>query len=395
MNLRYNVTDKTKKFTYILMGVGLVSMIAGIFINDDTDHHQRTFANLLVNSFFFFSISLGALFFLAVQYAANAAWAIVFKRIFEAVSSFLPVGSVLLLVVFLLGFFHVHHLYHWMDADAVAHDELLQHKQPYLNMPFFLIRAIVFLGGWVFYQQWARKRSLEEDLNGGLTLYRRNITAAAGFLVFFGFTSSVAAWDWIMSIDAHWFSTLFGWYVFSGMWISALITIILVMIHLKKRGYLEYVNDSHIHDIGKWMFAISLLWTYLWFAQYMLIWYANIPEEVTYYYQRFEQYKGIFWTMMLINFVFPILLLMSRDAKRHTGFLTIVGMIIFISHWVDVFVMVMPGTVGDKWGIGFLEIGMFMLFLGFFISFILAQLAKADLLVKNHPLLEESIHHHI
>lgn len=397
--MNYTVSKNIKTLTYILMGIGVLAVIVGFF-TDHSEHHNRFWANLLVNSFFFFAISLAATFFIALQYAAQAAWGTVFKRIFEAVGGYLPLGALFLLIVFAAGTFHLHHLYQWMDPEvsnpASPHfDKIIANKAAYLNLPFFWIRTLVYLGVWIYCNHLFRKRSLEEDLTGGTGLHFKNVKLAAGFLVFFAVTSSTSAWDWIMSIDTHWFSTLFGWYVFSGMWVSGVITFLLITIYLKKQGYLSQVNDNHIHDLGKWMFAISILWAYLWFSQFMLIWYSNIPEETTYFYERIGHYKGIFFTTMVVNLIFPLLLLMSRDSKRNTNYLMFVGGIIFLGHWADVFVMIMPGSVGSEWGIGFMEIGMFLGFLGMFIFKVFHTLSKAPLMVQSNPYLEESIHHHI
>jgi Ni/Fe-hydrogenase subunit HybB-like protein len=168
----------------------------------------------------------------------------------------------------------------------------------------------------------------------------------------------------------------------------------LLAIHLKSRGQLEFVNPSHMHDLGKWMFAISFLWTYLWFSQFMLIWYSNVPEEVVYYMQRWEQYRGLFWITMLVNFVFPMLVLMSRDSKRNKSYVFFVGLLTLFFHWTDTFLLVMPGTVGNNWGIGFIEIGMFVAFLSFFVFWTLRALSKQPILAQNHALLPEGIHHH-
>lgn len=238
-------------------------------------------------------------------------------------------------------------------------------------------------------------RSLEEDRIGGTAIHFTNYKKGALFLVFFAVFSSTSAWDWIMSIDAHWFSTLFGWYVFAGMWCSTMVVLVTLTLYLKKQGYLNKVNENHIHDLGKWTFATSFLWSYLWFSQFMLIWYANIPEEVTYYVTRIQDFKLLYFGMFFINFAFPMLLLMSRDAKRHAGILTAVGVIIFAGHWVDAYLMVMGGSMGKHAYIGALEIGMALLFLGFFIRVILTNLTKAPLMPVNHPFLDESIHHEI
>ena len=195
-----------------------------------------------------------------------------------------------------------------------------------------------------------------------------------------------------MSIDAHWFSTLFGWYVFSGIWISSLVFMTLLIIWLKTKGYLPKVNENHIHDMGKWIFGVSCLWTYLWFSQFMLIWYANIPEEIVYFKARFDDYKILYFGMIIVNFVFPFFGLMDKDNKRSMGWVGTIGVIIFITHWFDVYMMVTPGVMKDHWHFGGIEIGLFLGFLGLFLFIVLNTLSKAPLIVKNHPFLDECIH---
>ena len=422
LKLNYTFPEKTKKFTFMVMGAGLLLFLLGIvfhMMGGSTAEHSegteeivhahgdggllstRLWANFLVNAFFFMGIGLGATFFMALKYGSEAYYSTVFKRVYEAISRFLwPWGFVFMAVVLLAGAFGLNHLYHWMDPSV--YDESSPHfdgkiadKAGYFGW-FFWLRFFLFFGVWIYIQQKLLKNSMEEDMVGGTKLHYKNITLSAIFLVFFGYTSSVAAWDWMMSLDVHWFSTMFGWYIFSGIWLSAIITILMTVLYLKDNGYLEYVNENHVHDLGKWIFAISFLWTYLFFCQFMLIWYANIPEEVTYFQNRLETngYTGIFWTMFFVNFAFPMLLLMSRDSKRNRKYLIFVSLIIFFSHWTDIFVIVMPSTVGSRWHMGCLEIGMFMVFLGFLMNRILTALTKAPLLTSKHPYLEESIHHH-
>lgn len=393
------IFSKRAKITFsILMLIGVIAMIFG-FMGDHSDHHNRFWANIFINGFFFFAISLGALFFLALQYATEASYMVVLKRVIEGTSQFIFIGALILLVFFLAGTLHWHHIYHWMDPEVFNpesdhYDAIIAGKAAYLNQPFFWIRTLAYLGVWCYFAHLFRKRSLMEDELGGTKIHFKNVTAAAIFLVFFAFTSSTASWDWIMSIDTHWFSTLFGWYVFSGIWVSAMIFLVLVTIYLKGKGYLPAVNKSHIHDLGKWMFAISFLWTYLWFSQFMLIWYSNIPEEVTYYLTRIEHFKGLFFGIFFMNFLFPMVVLMARDAKRSIGYLIVIGVIIFIGHWFDVYLMVVPGSLGHL-EFGFMEIGMFLGFLGLFLYVVFNAFTKAPMMVKNHPYLEESKHLHI
>lgn len=361
--------------------------------------HARSWSNLLVNSFFFFGIGLGALFFIALQYATESGWGVVYKRILEAIIGWLPVGAIFLVFVFFAGSMHWNHIWHWMDPAVTdptnAHfDPIIANKKPFLSQGFFWFMNVIYFAVFLLFARGFRKRSLQEDLEGGTKIHMKNFAKGALFLVLFGYLSSVMSWHWIMSIDTHWFSTLFGWFVFSGIWVSATIFILLLVFWLKGQGYVEFINESHIHDMGKWMFAISFLWTYLFFSQFMLIWYADIPEEVTYYLDRFGNYKWILWTTVAVNFVIPIVLLMSREAKRSKPTILIIGAILFVFHWVDVFILVMPGSVFDHWSIGLLEVGMFVSFLGLFIFVVLRTLSKAPLLVKNHPYLDENLHQH-
>ncbi len=360
---------------------------------------NRPWAALYIAAFFFFMISLGALAFYAIQYAAQAGWSPVLFRVMEGITAYLPVASVILFVLLLLSAFHINHIFPWMDGELInpespKYDGLIAGKSGWLNIPFFLIRAAIFFLGWNLYRYFSRKNSLRNDLADDNRWFKKNFKLSAGFLVFFIVTESMMSWDWIMSFDPHWFSTLFGWYVFAGMMVCAITVIALVTIVMKGQGYLEFVNDSHIHDLAKFMFGFSIFWTYLWFSQFMLIWYANIPEEVTYFVTRIEEYKLPFFGMLVLNFVFPVLLLMNSDYKRVNWFVILTGIIILTGHYVDIFVMVMPSTVGPHWYIGLPEIGAIMMFFGLFVFVVFGAIAKQPLLAKGNPFIEESKHFH-
>ena len=367
-----------------------------------TDHgehllHQlqnRPWAATYVAVFFFFMIALGVLAFYAVQRASQAGWSPLLFRVMEGITAWLVPGGIVLFVILVLSVLHMNHLFVWMDADTVAHDELLQGKAGYLNPTFFLIRAAVFLGGWIAYREISRRLSLAQDAADDNENFKKNFRWSAGFLVFYLVTESMMSWDWIMSLDPHWFSTLFGWYIFASMFVSGVTVIALVTIYLKSRGYLPDVNDSHIHDLAKFMFGISIFWTYLWFAQFMLIWYANIPEEVTYFVTRIENYTLPFWGMVVMNFVFPLLVLMNSDYKRLNWFVVMTGIVVLAGHYLDVFNMVMPATVGDQWYIGLPEIGAVLFFGGAFIFWVFRTLAKAPLQPTRNPYIEESRQFH-
>jgi hypothetical protein len=395
--MEFQITKKAKNVTFGLIAVGLLLTVVGIATGMG-DHHFKTrlMTNGLINGFFYFALGLGALFFLALQYATETGWYASVKRVIEAVAGFIPYGiGIFGIVLLTITFMDGAHIYTWMDPETVAHDEIIQGKSAYLNKTFFWVRTVVYFLTYFYFLNGFKKRSLEEDRIGGTELHFKNYRQGALFLVFFAVFSSTSSWDWLMSIDVHWFSTLYGWYTFAGMWCSTMVVLVITTLYLKKLGYLKKVNDSHIHDLGKWTFATSFLWSYLWFSQFMLIWYANIGEEVTYYQMRIDNYKVMYFAMFVINFAFPMLLLMSRDAKRHAGILTMVGLIILAGHWVDVFIMVSGGSMGAQAQIGFLEVGMAIMLLGIFIYVVLNNLTKAPLTPVNHPFLDESLHHDI
>lgn len=353
---------------------------------------NKPWAALYVAAFFFMMISLGVLAFYAIQRAAQAGWSPVLFRVMEAITAYLLPGAIIIFILLALSGMHLNHLFVWMDTDKVAHDELLQNKASYLNLPFFLARAAIYIAGWCTYRYFSRKFSLAQDTAENNNNYKKNFKISAAFLVFFLVSESMMSWDWIMSLDPHWYSTLFGWYVFAGLFVSGITIIAMITIYLKSKGYLEHVNDSHIHDLAKFMFGISIFWTYLWFSQFMLIWYADIPEEVTYFVTRIEQYRLPFFGMVALNFIFPLLILMNSDYKRVNWFVVIAGLLILTGHYVDIFTMVMPATVGEHWFIGIAEIGGIAFFTGLFIWIVFGALTKAPLLPKRDPFIEESKH---
>ena len=365
------------------------------------DHHgehllhqlqNKPWAALYVAAFFFFMIALGTLMFYAIQRAAQAGWPILLFRVMEGITAYLVPGSIIIYVFLVLTGLHANHLFVWMDAETVAHDEIIQGKVGYLNVPFFLIRAAIYLLGWNAYRYFSRKFSLAQDAApaGDISNHKKNFRISAVFLVFFFVTESMMSWDWIMSLDPHWFSTLFGWYVLASMLVTSVTVIALVSIYLKSKGYLPKVNDSHLHDLAKFMFGLSVFWTYLWFSQFMLIWYSNIPEEVTYFLTRIDDYNLPFFGMLVMNFVFPLLILMSSDYKRSNWIIVMAGIIIVLGHYIDIFNMIMPATVGGQWFIGWAEIGGFLFFAGLFIYVVFRALTKVPLEASGDPYVGES-----
>jgi hypothetical protein len=355
---------------------------------------NKPWSALYVACIFFLLISMGVLAFYAIQQVAQAGWSPVLFRVMQGITAYLPVGSVLFFIFLVLSGLHFNHLFIWLDPEVVAHDEIISNKAGYLNFPFWIVRAAIFLIGWNLYRYFSRKNCLAQDEAQDDLNYKKNFKISAGFLVFFIVSESIMSWDWIMSIDPHWFSTLFGWYVFASFFVSGITMIAMVTLYLKSKGYLEYVNTSHIHDLAKFMFGISVFWTYLWFSQFMLIWYANIPEEVTYFITRIQLYNLPFFGAVVMNFLFPLLILINTDFKRITWILVMAGIVILLGHYIDFFNMIMPGTVGDQWFIGVSEIASVLFFLGLFIYVVFTALTKVPLLPKRNPFIEESKHFH-
>ncbi|MGB6268623.1 MAG: quinol:cytochrome C oxidoreductase [Olleya sp.] len=360
--------------------------------------HNRPWSALYVAAFFFMMISLGVLAFYAVQFAAQAGWSPLLFRVMEAITYYLLPGALIVLAIALIG---GEHIFIWMREGTTIeghenYDKLVAGKAGWLNTFGFAVRGLIFIGGWSLYRFFARKFSLAQDKAevGDNRNFKKSFRIAAAFLVFFIYTESMMSWDWIMSVDPHWFSTLFGWYVFASMFVSGITVIALMTIYLKSKGLLPSVNDSHIHDLAKFMFGVSIFWTYLWFSQFMLIWYSNIPEEVTYFVTRIEDYKLPFFGMVAMNFIFPLLLLMNSDYKRIPWFVVMAGIVILAGHYLDIFNMIMPATVGDRWYIGMPEIGAVLLFAGLFLLLVFYALSKEPLTAKGNPFVKESEHFH-
>ena len=361
--------------------------------HDEHVYHQlsnRPWSALYVAALFFFLISLGTLAFYAIQRASQAGWSPILFRVMEGITGYLLPGSIIVFVILVLCTMHLNHVFVWMDPEVVAHDKIIQAKSGYLDSTFFLARAIFYILGWNLYRYFSRKFSIAQDRSDGIVNHVRNFKLSAGFLAFFIVTESMMSWDWIMSIDPHWFSTLFGWYVFASMFVSGITMIALITIYLKSQGYLEKVNDNHMHDLAKFMFGVSVFWAYLWFSQFMLIWYANIPEEVVYFVARIQDYSLPFWGMIVTNLIFPFLVLMNSDYKRVNWLIVMTGIVILFGHYLDFYNMIMPGTVGDQWFIGVPEIGGILFFGGLFIYVVFKTLTKASLEPSGDPLFKES-----
>ena len=455
---RVSLTAKGKKWILGTILLGIVLFVSGLFITDhkydverahaaehhastenvesndkhDTEHASTTDAEeehgghgefkpsvgrrvisaLWLNNVFFTGIAVIGMFFLAYTYLAFAGWSAGIQRIPMSFIYYLPLGLVLFLVLFFIG---KGELFHWTTLEP-GKDELIDAKRGFLNEPSFIIRGVIYYVLWIVVFYFVRRNSLKEDgiatfqQYGEIkySFYNKNMTLSAIFLVIFAVTSSMSAWDWIMSIDAHWFSTMFGWYVFASWHVTGIAVIALFAIVLKQNGHLRWVNESTIHDLGKFIFAFSIFWTYVWFSQFLLYFYSNIPEETVYLIDRLKgfgnhitqeydnTYTIPFVLALVLNFLTPLIGLMTRNSKRKLDYLKVVASIVILGHFIDFMMMIYPG-VNKQFGfygfVGFIELGLFLIFGGVFVLLASIALSKANLASRNHPMLQESLYH--
>ncbi len=401
MSETFEFTSRLKLICLILIAVGIASLTYGyIDYAGPESHHQRFWANILVNNFLFLGVALGATFFVALQYVANAGWSIAIKRIPEAMGAFLPVAAILMIAFYFAG---GKDLYHWIhELHKAVPDAVIAGKSSYLNEPFFIIRMIGFFAIWSFFWWFFRRSSIKEDQVGGLDSYRSSRRLASIFMILFALTVSFACFDWLMSLDPHWFSTMFGVYGFAGIALHSVAVMAIVVVFLKKRGYLKSSNDNHVRGLGRLMFGFSTFWVYIWYFQFMLIWYANIPEETAYFKHRVEgPWLGYFIANGVVNWAIPFFALIRSKSKQNVLNVTIIAIVLVIGYWLDLYVTVFPSAVGvlgetgilpHPPSIGYLEIGAFLGYIGLFMFILGRFLSKAPLMPQKHPLLEESLH---
>ncbi len=447
---QYTFNGGIRTMFLAFMGVGLLCL--GLtWMMDIDEFHSRFWTNILHNSVYFVGIAIMATFFLAANITAYAGWYVTFKRILESITAYLLPGFIIMALIGLAVFMHLNHLYHWTDTsimnpeDKDTFDPIITGKSSFLNKYWYLISTVVIGAVYIFIASKLRSLSQEEDEqvseDGSFKTHRTIRKYAAAFLPIFGFTSVVLIWQWVMSVDAHWYSTMFAWYCLASLFVSMLCVTILITLYLRSKGLLPNVSQHHIHDLGKFLFGISVFWMYLWFSQYMLIWYANIGEETIYFKERYDNYPVLFFGNIIINFAIPFLVLLRNDTKWKNGSLIFISVLAFLGHWMDFFLMIKPGvlhTAHEAAGHGthnvgeashgaaevaheaaahgnevashaehvssvvsgfsypgLLELGTMLGFVGLFGFVVFTALSKVKLTAKQDPYYKESVNHHV
>lgn len=391
MKEQVTVSRNFKIIALILIVIGICSFIFGLVADS-----KSAWASYLIVNYYFLSIAMGATFFFVIQVITQSGWSSAFKRVSEAMMSYIPFAA----VFFLLLYFGVKDLYHWSHPEAVASDELLAHKSPFLNIPFFFIRMIVCFVLWIIFTWILRKLSVKEDTfsatdeKGIMLLFGKSELYSKVLAFILAITFSLTAFDWIMSIDAHWYSTIFALKNLIAAFLHGVSILTLIVFILHKKGYFPFLNKYHIHDFSRYIFMLSIVWGYFWFAQFMIIWYGNIPEETVYYYTRWQTgWKVLFFLEIGLNWAIPFFILLPVKMSRNMNVLSGIIIILIIGQYLDLFVQIIPGTTGLL-KFGLVEAGMFLGYAGLFALVVATALSKTKLIPHNHPYIEESINHH-
>jgi hypothetical protein len=350
---------------------------------------KQFFFSWLVSFLFFLSLALGALFFVLIQYAAQGGWGIVVRRIGETVFATIPVMAALSVPVFL----GLHDLYEWSHHEAVEHDALLRWKTPYLNVPFFLIRALLYFGVWSFIAILYYRGSRGQDTTGDPRVSARLRRLAGPSLIVMALTSSFASIDWIMSLTPHWYSTIFGVYFFAGSFVGFIALLSVVVVAMRGAGLLDTViSAEHLHDIGKFLFAFTAFWAYIAFSQFFLMWYANMPEETIWYKARIEgSWMQVSLFLIVGHFVAPFLYLMGRDVKRNGVTLALGGGWVLAMHFVDLYWQVMPTLHPHGLSPSILDVAAFLAVGGCFAAAVGWLMRRQALVPVRDPRLAESL----
>jgi hypothetical protein len=367
----------------IVAVLGGAALLAGLALSA-----PRAWSNVLLAGLYLLGLGLAALAFVAIQYASGGTWATVLRRVPEALAGLIPCGGLLIVLAAACG---GGELYPWMSESAPG-----GFRGIWLQPGFFFVRALIYLGLWTVFGAAILITSRRQDDTGSPALTHRNARLSAIFLPVFGVTVWLSSVDWIQSLEPHWSSTIFGVYGFAGLFLSGLAAITILTIRLRAAGPLAgLVTREHLHDLGKLLFAFSTFWMYIWFSQFMLIWYGNLPEEGTYYVHRLTgAWAPLFWANVLLNWAIPFLVLLSEKAKRSEKVLLRVAGVILVGRWLDLYLLIAPSVDGATPSFGIWEAGAILGMAGLFVLVFNRMLHSAPMVPAGDPYLEESRHHH-
>jgi len=384
----FTVNSKMKTVYSVAIFVGLIIFVATVLRNQ-----ERAWFSYVTSYFYFVSLALGGLFFAAIQHVTKAGWSVNVRRLSESLTAFLPFAALGGLVLL----FGAPKIYEWLQPAVVAKDPLLQHKAGYLNQTFFIIRMVVFLGAWLWFAKILVGWSLKQDETGDSNLTHKSVPVSIAFILVFALSYSFFSIDTLMSLEPHWFSTIFGVYCFAGLFQSTMAVVILLSVYFMKTGQLkDYINENHLHDLGKFMFAFTVFWAYVAFSQYMLIWYANMPEETFFYLPRVGPgWIGVSVALLVLKFIVPFLALLSRKGKRNPAYLSVLAVWVLVMQYVDLYWLAYPKFNEEHVVFGIPEIGSILLFGGLFMFAVLRFLSRHSLVPVRDPRIHESLHHHV
>lgn len=366
--------------------LGVIALIAGWVLSP-----AQFYRSYLWSYIFYVGLSLGCLAWLMCQYHSGGAWGVVIRRPAEAATRTLPLLA-LLFIPIAIG---IPSLYQWPHADIVARDAILKNKQVYLNVPFFLIRAAVYFAGWIYLSWYLNRWSVREDAEGPQVAHRKMTRMSGPGLVFWGFSITFMGIDWVMSIDPHWFSTMFGLLFVAGQGLSALAFLITLMVLLSYfRPLSDILTPRHLHDLGKLLLANVMVWAYFSFSQFLIIWAGNLPDEIPWYLERMRggwQYIGL--ALIFGHFALPFALLLSRDLKRNFKLLAGIAVFILCMRFIDLYWYVAPDFLKGSVGVSWLDFAGIIGIGGIWLAYFLTQLEKRPILPLNDIHLVETLEH--
>ena len=377
------ISARGQKILFAMLGIGIIGFAAGLYTND-----VRLWPAFLLNAFFFLSLALGAAVFISINHVANAGWSTGIRRVPEAMITYLPLGSLAMLIIF----FGRNSLYEGLRTTFGYNGRPMVFKNAWLSTPFFFSRMAVFLGLWVLLTWLINRESRRQDADGDPRHTRKSKKFSAIFIAVFAVTFTLASFDWLMSIEPLFYSTIYAFYVISGVLLGGFASITVLVIVLRRRGFLPEINDNHLHNLGKLVFGFSTFWAYIWLCQYILIYYANLPEETIYYLRRMQTpgWKALFFANIFLNWLIPFVMLLSRGAKRSDGWLLTVCGIVLVGRWVDLYQMIFPAFEHPVM-VGMIEVALLIGFASLFLQSFATGLRKSALLPQNDPYLAESL----